>query len=719
MKLMHRLLLFPVVIVFVFCFPSFAQELKEVNSLINSSQYEPALALIDKKIKSDKKNALLYSLKGKVNFLLGEQEESKSKKVEYRRQSEMAFKKAMKYDKNNVTILNDYGLLKKYQGYSTEAERTFKKVLKIEKDNFTAYSFLVELNKTNKGKLKDYEKKLLDLDFKINSVDSKICLFYIYAGLEQWKNAELVLIKAKEADRDRAEIYLCFTEVYYNLNNDEEMTGSYYEYLSKLKIKDSGGFNNIYYDIMDIMTEEDQAELKNTSFENTGKFLLKFWKEKDANPLTPENERLKEHLRRLKYARENYKSFEKWGYDQRGRWYVRLGPPEDDYKDPGGGAVMINAGGGEKIIHTPANESWSYRHISPHLAFDFLEKAGTYEIVDYFNCEGSREMYMQRVYLGGDYVFLATSNNFASAIKNTTTKRHEAVLKIDSEMIDYFIPEYSFEPDLKYIFDVCQFRGKNGATVVEVYYGLYNGQLKPEKDEFSSKYNTGFTIDLLVKDENYNEVYENQFIKTSAFNSLPELKRSVSVDQDRFTLDRGDYGIFVQIIEENENRGGQLKKNITVKDFSPDTLTVSGIQFSDNVQEVQSEGKFTKNGLNIIPYPFKEIGRDKNIHSYFEVYNLTLNNEGKTDFEISYSVKKKQGNLFVRIAESIGKFLTEEKQWAISSTFTRKGSKRDSYEHILFDFSTLEKGEFVLTISIKDNITNRLSQTIKEFKILD
>jgi GWxTD domain-containing protein len=53
------------------------------------------------------------------------------------------------------------------------------------------------------------------------------------------------------------------------------------------------------------------------------RFYLDFWKRRDPNPSTPQNEALDEHRRRLAYAEER---FDGWN-TARGRIYVTQGPP--------------------------------------------------------------------------------------------------------------------------------------------------------------------------------------------------------------------------------------------------------------------------------------------------------------------------------------------------------------------------------------------------------
>ena len=61
------------------------------------------------------------------------------------------------------------------------------------------------------------------------------------------------------------------------------------------------------------------------------KFLRVFWQKHDPTPGTPINERLIEHIRRMRHADDNFSSMpgERGAETHKGRVYVKYGPPDD------------------------------------------------------------------------------------------------------------------------------------------------------------------------------------------------------------------------------------------------------------------------------------------------------------------------------------------------------------------------------------------------------
>ncbi len=103
-------------------------------------------------------------------------------------------------------------------------------------------------------------------------------------------------------------------------------------------------------------------------------FLTRFWKKRDPDPETPENEFLREFIERVKYADRNYSQGGRKGrYTDRGRIYIRYGPPDQVQK------VTL-------VSHARDREEWTYftrGRGSKGMKFIFVDIDGTgnYELV--------------------------------------------------------------------------------------------------------------------------------------------------------------------------------------------------------------------------------------------------------------------------------------------------------------------------------------------------
>ena len=127
-----------------------------------------------------------------------------------------------------------------------------------------------------------------------------------------------------------------------------------------------------YQSIHHIASEKDLTMYKSLGSQNAKmKFLQAFWKKRDPTPDTPLNERLRDHLMRMKYSDDTFTAQPgNLGSDtDKGRIYVKYGPPnERDY--------TTSAAVGKAI------DTWIYEKSGRYI-FVFFDRRGTgvYELV--------------------------------------------------------------------------------------------------------------------------------------------------------------------------------------------------------------------------------------------------------------------------------------------------------------------------------------------------
>ena len=114
-----------------------------------------------------------------------------------------------------------------------------------------------------------------------------------------------------------------------------------------------------------IATKRERDAYKDLSLEGKARFLEDFWRIRDPDPGTSENEFQKEHLRRWNYALQQFSRFkldDGWKTDQ-GRVYILYGPPDDIERFP-------------SDISTLAWERWHYYSLEGGVGFIFGDLGG-------------------------------------------------------------------------------------------------------------------------------------------------------------------------------------------------------------------------------------------------------------------------------------------------------------------------------------------------------
>ena len=136
-------------------------------------------------------------------------------------------------------------------------------------------------------------------------------------------------------------------------------------------------------DVAYIITKEEKRAFNAlVTDEERENFIENFWRRRDPNPDTEENEYREEYYERIAYANEHYASgIPGWRTD-RGRTYIAWGKPDSVESHPSGGAYDRPSyeGGGSTTAYP--FEIWFYRHldgVGDGLEIEFVDPSGTGE----------------------------------------------------------------------------------------------------------------------------------------------------------------------------------------------------------------------------------------------------------------------------------------------------------------------------------------------------
>jgi GWxTD domain-containing protein len=101
-----------------------------------------------------------------------------------------------------------------------------------------------------------------------------------------------------------------------------------------------------------------------TELDAKRKFMYEFWKRRDPDPTTMENEVKKEYLGRVEHANLNFRGGLKEGWKtDRGRVYIVYGPPDEIERHP-------------NEMGSKSYEIWYYHSLQGGVEFDFIDRSG-------------------------------------------------------------------------------------------------------------------------------------------------------------------------------------------------------------------------------------------------------------------------------------------------------------------------------------------------------
>ena len=136
-------------------------------------------------------------------------------------------------------------------------------------------------------------------------------------------------------------------------------------------------------DVRYIITKEEKRAFKSLKTDDEREnFIENFWRRRDPNPDTDENEYREEYYERIAYSNEHFTSGKPGWMTDRGRIYITWGKPDGVESHPMGGSYNRPSyeGGGSTTVYP--FETWFYRHldgVGSGVEIEFVDPTGSGE----------------------------------------------------------------------------------------------------------------------------------------------------------------------------------------------------------------------------------------------------------------------------------------------------------------------------------------------------
>lgn len=490
-----------------------------------------------------------------------------------------------------------------------------------------------------------------------------------------------------------------------------------------------------------------------------------YWKARNPDPLLPENERLRDHLHRREFARQNFPADTPPYFDDRGKYYVKYGKPVVRFEDPGGprrvsffSSANYRAienqypykGGPEQNYAVTANESWAYSNVARDFVVHFIRDGPTYrEIESLTEALASHQrknlswqwsdlikqrsaispflgQLAQQIERSESAVISAAANpQRLGLLRAELQSLGERLLEVERAGADEAgkirrdLPATTSEPDkalnrLAFQETIAQFRGANGHTRVEITF------LAPLKKNFVDQLDplAGDTIAVefawMLRDENLDSLAarrsENIFpAKWAALENLPN-----AVGHMSFLSPPQRVELALQVQSRRFQRLGYTKRALTIRDFSGSQLMLSDPRFFTEIRTEQQSHilpMVEKQNLLLAPYPHLKVRKRVPLLCYFEIYNLRA--AGITEsYEITYRIIS--SNLHESLFKKISRLLTGGKETAVSISQTQPVMDDTAQELIALDLANLARGAHRLEVTVADARNANLKASVEK-----
>lgn len=399
-------------------------------------------------------------------------------------------------------------------------------------------------------------------------------------------------------------------------------------------------------------------------------FIEAFWKHRDPNPNTPENEFKKEHYRRISYANQWF-GRESPGPGWRtaiGRIYIILGEPNsiDKYENlsqvyptiiwfyegmieyglPNAFSVVFfkKSGMGEYELYTPVK--YGPQHLLIHFKGDPSNYLAAYN--ELLGIEPNiASVSLSLIHGESSYIpspsiaseVLISAKIPSAPLKKVKDTYAEKLLKykdiVEVEYTANYIDNDSY---------ISVIRDKSG--IFFVHYLIEPRKLSIE--HYENKFYTDLKIDGKISDLKGNTIFQFERKIPIEFNEeqLNKIKAKLFSFQDVFPLIGGNYKFNLLLKNTISKEFTSLEKDITIPEAS--NLQMSSLTLANKInKDSEYKGKkkaFMIENVQLVPSPRNDFSPMENLYLFFQLYGL--DEDLKENGYLEYSIFKDSAKVY-------------------------------------------------------------------------
>ena len=482
--------------------------------------------------------------------------------------------------------------------------------------------------------------------------------------------------------------------------------------------------NKAYKDWLDkdvayIITDEERKAFKKLETDDEREhFIEEFWRRRDPDPDTDENEYREEYYERIAYANEHYASgIPGWKTD-RGRIYIMYGKPDETETHPSGGAYQRESYEGGGSTSTYPFERWFYRYlpgVGSGIEIEFVDPTGSgeYRIARnpdekdaLLNVPGAGLTMAEEMGLADKATRVANMNGIGNP--NYTREQDSPFSRLQ------LIADLSRPPQIKY----NDLASQVNTPVIEDNPLNFDVRVDffRQSDE---RVITAFTIqtdnsNLVFKDSGglleaqlnifgkithvsgrRAGVFEDPVITRATPEELTEAKERKSAYQKAVALAPGRYKLDVIVRDIASGATGVRHVEVPVPKYDPNKLSTSTLILAVKLEGLGDQpavGMFTIGNVKVIPNVSGTYHRGAPVGIYMQIYNAGIDQTTlRPSVDVEYALMKD--------GKQIGKQMEDWRGGSDSGqrlTLTR-----------LLDSRNLNPGEYSVEVRVRDHVSGQ------------
>ena len=288
---------------------------------------------------------------------------------------------------------------------------------------------------------------------------------------------------------------------------------------------------------------------------------------------------------------------------------------------------------------------------------------------------------------------------------------HTAAIRAVMEIPDFYRPGGPMS-GLGFSYDFADFRGSDGKTTIEVYYGID----PVEMGTFASGDTSTILADcaIVLTDTSYTQIYRTQDLlgyRALGHRKWPEgafIPNILSVD-----IPPGEYLLTVQLNDRASERKGIYRHRVQVESYDDQNLYLSDIQLGYYISDTGGDEKFKKGDIYVIPMTTRAYREDQSAYMYYEVYNLTPNTFGETRYRITYTIgsenPKRPFNLLRSSVGTLTRLFAREEKTQVKVSVDQVGNEHNITGYLELSLKKVKPGYNRLTVTVEDLTSKQIA----------
>ena len=478
-----------------------------------------------------------------------------------------------------------------------------------------------------------------------------------------------------------------------------------------------------------ITSEEKKAFNALKTDEERENFIENFWRRRDPNPDTEENEFREEYYERIAYANEHFASGIPGWMTDRGRIYITWGKPDSVESHPAGGSYDRPSYEGGGSTTTYPFEIWFYRHldnVGDGIEIEFVDPTGTgeykiatspYEKDALLMVPGAGLTTAEQLGLAnkGDRISGQYSNgtNYMRE-QDTPFRRMEIITNLQRPpQVKYSDLQALAGGDsgviennpLDFQLDVAFFRQSDDRVITAFTVQADNKELVFENVGGLETANMNIFGRIMAVSGKRSGIFEDSVSANATSEELAETKEKKSIYQKAVALAPGTYKVDVVVRDVRSGNKGIRSIGFTVPKYDEKKLDTSTLILASKLRTTTERdigGMFVIGSAKVIPNLTGNYKKGQEVGIYMQVYNAGIDQTTlRPAVDVNY-VLLKDGK----------EVLNQPENWeGLSDSGQRLTLAR------LLPTVAMPLGNYELKIKIKDRVSGQILEKSSKFTI--